>query len=433
MADSIRQRRIQRPGTNVRSASWNFPDQYFAILKEGPPSPEKLTSFLKTYPNVLGTALGGYLIQPRLVDPERPFSFDPGDLGDFRPHLSVGVMVSTAFHCEWRHLLFCQAAGRLFEKGIPFGPLKTAVDNLAELGIWCELNQTPAGPSKRQNFITNSLGMKFAWVPPGTFWMGSPDSENGRRKDEILHRVTLTEGFYLAIHPVTQAYWREVVGNKDTGFQGEDLPIECVSWDDSQDFLCRLGERDGNLYRLPTEAEWEYSCRAGTTSPFCFGDTVSEQQAIFSGSQTSRVGAFPPNAWGLHDMHGNVWEWCSDRYGNYPTDRVVDPKGPYTGKYRVLRGGSFFNRLWSVRSASRSRQVAEHRGANVGFRPVMVPKEMSTKELILRHDRHEGIILAGRRDHLDDEDREHIERLRSKRILIRSYDWLFDAWAKIRP
>ncbi|OAI38828.1 hypothetical protein AYO40_06325 [Planctomycetaceae bacterium SCGC AG-212-D15] len=221
--------------------------------------------------------------------------------------------------------------------------------------------------------VTNSIGMTFAWIPPGTFWMGSPDNERGRRRDEVQHKVTLTKGCYMSIYPVTQECWRKVMGEKETGFVGDQLPIEQVSWDECRSFLSILGERDGHVYRLPTEAEWEYACRAGTTTPFYFGQTISEQQALCDGSQTSMVGSFPPNAWGLFDMHGNVWEWCADRYGDYPLDRVVNPEGPHEGKYRVLRGGSFFNQAKSLRSASRFRQVPEHRGGNVGFRVVMNP------------------------------------------------------------
>src|SRR5262249_48891765 len=168
----------------------------------------------------------------------------------------------------------------------------------------------PVGP-----FWANSIGMKFAWIRPGIFLMGSPKCEEWRPGDETLHQVTLTKGFYLAIHPVTQASWQEVMGNNPSHFQGADLPVEQVSWSDCQDFLRRLSERDGHAYRLPTEAEWEYSCRAGSTTPFYFGETITTDQANYWGTypygsgkkgehraKTTPVGSFPPNAFGLYDM-----------------------------------------------------------------------------------------------------------------------------------
>jgi uncharacterized protein (TIGR02996 family) len=124
----------------------------------------------------------------------------------------------------------------------------------------------PVGPC-----WTNSIGMKFDWVPAGTFLMGSPTTEEGRNEDETLHTVTLTQGFYLAVHPVTQACWRKVMGNNPSLEEGDNLPVDSVSWDDCQDFLRALTERDGHAYRLPSEAEWEHACRAGTTTPFFFG------------------------------------------------------------------------------------------------------------------------------------------------------------------
>src|SRR5262245_5889339 len=202
----------------------------------------------------------------------------------------------------------------------------------------------PVGP-----FFTNSLGMKFAWIPAGTFLMGSPESEAGRGEDETQHQVTLTKGFYLAIHPVTQATWREVSDRtpaSEDGFLGDDLPAETdtenAGWEHCLEFLRKLSEGDGHAYRLPTEAEWEYACRAGTTTPFYFGETISTKQANYdclnpnpewqrgarAMAKPTPVGSFPPNAFGLYDMHGNVWERCQDYYGAYPKKAVVDPRGP---------------------------------------------------------------------------------------------------------
>src|SRR5262249_49882450 len=158
----------------------------------------------------------------------------------------------------------------------------------------------------------------------------------------------------LAVHPVTQAAWQEIVGNNPSYSQGNDLPVERVSWDDCQGFLQRLGEKEGHSYRLPTESEWEYACRAGTTTRYHFGATSPDDQANCRGrnasgkgmggkyeEKTTPVGTFRPNGWGLYDMHGNVWEWCLDWYGPYPKGEAVDPAGPPNGDRRVFRGGSF--------------------------------------------------------------------------------------------
>src|SRR5262245_32367297 len=248
----------------------------------------------------------------------------------------------------------------------------------------------PVGP-----FFTNSLGMKFAWIPAGTFLMGSPESEEGRGEDETQHQVTLSKGFYLAIHPVTQATWQEVSDRppaSEDGFLGDDLPAETDSenavWKHCLEFLRKLSERDGHAYRLPTEAEWEYSCRAGSTTPFYFGETITTDQANYWGTypygsgkkgehraKTTPVGSFPPNAFGLYDMHGNVQEWCQDAGGelgflppDYPTEAVVDPQGPPTGDTRVERGGSFDNSAHDVRSAARWSYEPSDRDLTSGVR-----------------------------------------------------------------
>ena len=234
----------------------------------------------------------------------------------------------------------------------------------------------PVGP-----FWTNSIGMKFAWIPAGTFLMGSPADEDDTYPDESQQKVTLSKGFYLASHTVTQACWREVMGNNPSHFKGNDLPVEEVSWDECQQFLQTLSERDGHAYRLPTEAEWEFACRGATTTPFSFGETISTDQANYNGDypygdaekglnreKTTPVGSFPSNAWGLHDMHGNVWEWCQDWYGDYSQGEVVDPQGPQEGESRVLRGGSFDNGARFVLSAYRTWYVPTNRAYDVGFR-----------------------------------------------------------------
>ena len=222
----------------------------------------------------------------------------------------------------------------------------------------------PKDPPK--NF-TNSLGMKFVWIPPGNFMTGSPDGQEGKRADETQHKVTLTKGFYMGVHLVTQEQWQEVMGKNPSNFKGEkNLPVEMVSWKLCQSFVKKLREKDKKPYRLPTEAEWEYSCRAGTTTPFHFGATISTDQANYDGSfvygngkkgayreKTTPVDAFPANAWGLYDMHGNLWQWCQDWYGDYPKEDVVDPQGPEKGEWHVLRGGCWQSHPVDCRSARR--------------------------------------------------------------------------------
>jgi len=204
--------------------------------------------------------------------------------------------------------------------------------------------------------FVNSINMKFVYIPPGEFMMGSPPDEPGRSDDEILHKVTLTKGFYMQTTQVTQKQWMAIMGSNPSHFKhDENCPVEQVSYDNIQDFIKKLNLKEGaDKYRLPTEAEWEYACRAGTTTPFYFGKCLSANQANYDGNypledcpkgqyreKTVPVGSFAPNAWGLYDMHGNVWEWCQDWYGNYTADAVPDPTGPSSGSSRVLRGGGW--------------------------------------------------------------------------------------------
>jgi len=233
-------------------------------------------------------------------------------------------------------------------------------------------------------FWTNSIGMKFAWVPAGTFLMGSPPDEEGRKDCETQHKVTLTKGLWLGVHQVTQASWLKIMGDNPSARQGEDLPVEQVSWEDCKAFLHTLSSQEDMVYRLPTETEWEYSCRAGTTTPFYFGASISPDQANYNGrdsygggktgvdrGSTTRVGSFPANGWGLHDMHGNVHEWCADWFGEYPKGDVVDPKGPESGDHRLHRGGSFTGPAMYVRSARRVWYWPSFRVHHIGFRVAM--------------------------------------------------------------
>jgi len=240
----------------------------------------------------------------------------------------------------------------------------------------------PVGPSEKS--FTNSIGMKFVMIPAGTFMMGSPSNEPRRDIDERQHRVTISKPFYIQTTEVTQGQWREIMGNNPSRFKncGDDCPVEKVSWNDCQEFIRKLNRQEGiNKYRLPTEAEWEYACRAGTDTPFYFSDCLSTDQANYDGNhpmpgcsrreyrkRTVPVGSFPPNEWGLYDMHGNVWEWCQDWYEDYPSGHATDPTGPSSSEFRVLRGGSWFSYARRTRSANRYWGGAGGRFNRFGFR-----------------------------------------------------------------
>jgi formylglycine-generating enzyme required for sulfatase activity len=211
--------------------------------------------------------------------------------------------------------------------------------------------------------------------------MGSPESEAGRENDEIQHEVTISKAFYLGAYEVTQAQWKAVMGSDPSEFKGDDNPVEMVSWDDAMEFCRRLSGRTGRRFRLPTEAEWEYACRAGTTTPFHTGETITTDQANYNGKytygggregvyreKTMPVGSFPANAWGLHDMHGNVFEWCLDWFGVYDGTKTQDPQGASSGAGRVVRGGSWANNPRYCRSAIRGRGEPDARINGIGFR-----------------------------------------------------------------
>ena len=220
----------------------------------------------------------------------------------------------------------------------------------------------------------------YVWIPHGTFVMGSPEGEEGRFVDEVQHTVTLTRGFWLSDHEVTQGEYEAVMGSNPSLFKGDpNRPVEQVSWDDAVMYCRRLTEREraaGRItaqeaYRLPTEAEWQYAARAGTTGARP-GDL--EQIAWWTGSlgnQTNPVKQKAANAWGLYDMMGNVWEWCADWYGEYPRGTVTDPAGPTTGSVRVDLGGSWRSDARCIRSANRGRFEPGGRTGSLGLRPAL--------------------------------------------------------------
>jgi formylglycine-generating enzyme required for sulfatase activity len=217
----------------------------------------------------------------------------------------------------------------------------------------------------------NSLGMRFVYIPPGSFMMGSPSGEAKRDKDETQHRVTLTRGYYMQTTEVTQGQWERVMGSNPSHFKncGDNCPVEKVSWEDCQQFIRKLnGMEETRKYRLPTEAEWEYAARSGTTGAYAGDLDAMAWYDNNSGSKTHAVGGKAPNAWGLYDMHGNVWEWCQDWYGDYPSGSVTDPAGANSSSYRVVRGGGWSRYAGGCRSADRGRIAPGYRDSLLGFR-----------------------------------------------------------------
>jgi formylglycine-generating enzyme required for sulfatase activity len=234
----------------------------------------------------------------------------------------------------------------------------------------------------------NSAGMEFVLIKPGKFLIGSPEDEPGRYTGERPHRVNLTKPFYLQATEVTQGQWQALMGNNPASHKGcgNNCPIEQVSWDDVQRFIQKLNQKEGtDKYRLPTEAEWEYACRAGSTSAFPNGPITMLQCGVdanldaigwYCGNSKDAikpVAGKKPNAWGLYDMLGNVQEWCQDWFGPYPDDEVVDPKGPKKGSYRVMRGGVWYSPARDVRCASRFGSPPHYRFRYIGFRLCMTP------------------------------------------------------------
>jgi len=244
--------------------------------------------------------------------------------------------------------------------------------------------------------LGDDVEMAFIWINPGTFMMGSPPNEDRRMDGEGQRKVTISRGFWLAETPTTQAQWEQIMGNNPSADDNgdRDRPVTSISWNDSVQFAERLTERmrqrgvigSNDRFRLPTEAEWEYACRAGTTTAFSFGDDTGQlgDFAWYDGNIDSDLGDIlsnthsespiqpvarkKPNPWGLYDMHGNVYEWVKDWFDNYPNQAETDPTGPRTGSYRVRRGGSWYLPSGDVRSASRDGLDPDNRSGSNSVR-----------------------------------------------------------------
>ena len=243
-------------------------------------------------------------------------------------------------------------------------------------------------PGPADFYIEPTTGMVLVAIRPGWFMMGSPDSEAGRNDDEYLHRVTISHLLYIGQHEVTQAEWMKVMRANPSYFSGcERCPVEQVDFYQVNDFLSRINAGTSAMrFRLPTEGEWEYACRAGTSTAYSTGAQLTALQANIDSRYTDAdaeggaayektlpVGRFPPNAWGLYDMHGNVWEWTNDWYGPYNPKQDVDPRGSAMGQKRVIRGGSWKFDANSARCGLRYTHLPRDKGYSLGFRVVAEP------------------------------------------------------------
>jgi formylglycine-generating enzyme required for sulfatase activity len=302
------------------------------------------------------------------------------ELGDwFRPLVKTSsdsgkaVSVSRA-RCAYEQYMKVQTT-----RNAEWLRVKVAGDELARLSEQQMTRSLPGGgvASTESKQLVLDLGggvkMVFVLIPAGRFIMGSPAGEAGREDNETQHEVAISKPFYMGVTEVTQEQYEAVMGNNPSRFKGARNPVERVTWNGAVALCERLSQRVGRSARLPSEAEWEYACRAGTKTPFHTGDRISMDEANSNGSnpydnarkseyrqKPITAGGFRPNAWGLCDMHGNVWEWCSDWYGAYPNVAVRDPTGPDTGTYRILRGGSWEDSPRSCRSAFRLRLAPGH-------------------------------------------------------------------------
>lgn len=284
---------------------------------------------------------------------------------------------------------------------------KLQKDAAAEVGVPVELTLSLGDKTK----------LKLVLVPGGTFNMGSPRTEKYRGDDELRHRVTVTRPFYMGVHEVTQEQWEQIMGKNHSQFHGGLRPVENVTYDEAVTFCYKVSQRTGRKVTLPSESQWEWACRAGTNTPYSTGNFLDWRQASFDGTQeigkptrftdqhkkgkpqtrkgvgldrqcTTFVGQFKPNGFGLYDMHGNVYEWCSDWYdeGYYNLSPQKDPQGPPEGKLRVCRGGSWGTPPWDCASARRHKWEPDTRTGQFGLRVIVTDIDAgSTKKVSCAH------------------------------------------------
>jgi len=251
-----------------------------------------------------------------------------------------------------------------------------------EFGLWC-------------SFTIVNIVQRMRWIPPWEFLMGSTPEEPERDNDEIQHRVIISQGYWLADTACSQALWEAVMESNPSHFKGNDLPVESISWEDVEEFNRKLNEKISGLKaRLPSEAEWEYACRAGTETPFWWGEELTTDLANYNSNnpynngpkgvgreKTMPIKSFAANPWGLYQTHGNVWEWCEDWFGVFPeVEGCIDPIGPDDGTYRVLRGGSWFGLGEWLRAAFRNHFSPVNRYGDLGFRLAAGPRPGGAKE-----------------------------------------------------
>ncbi|MCB0665354.1 MAG: formylglycine-generating enzyme family protein [Saprospiraceae bacterium] len=263
-------------------------------------------------------------------------------------------------------------------------PLRFPVSLIAIMIISCTQNK----PATNAKWIESHTLMEFVLIKPGKFMMGTPPGEKGQYKLDHYHEVELTQAFYIGKYEVTQGQWKQLMNENPSHFEslGDSLPVENVNWYEAQEFISKLNLLNPQYqFSLPTEAQWEYACRAGTTTPYNTGSNLTTNGANYDGrypydgfpegiyrNRPMPVGSFKPNAWGLYDMHGNVWEWCKDWYCEYPESSVKDPVGECDTTLKVIRGGSWYFDAESARSARRYTHHPEDRGFSLGFRVVRV-------------------------------------------------------------
>jgi sulfatase modifying factor 1 len=271
--------------------------------------------------------------------------------------------------------------------------LNRVVKLLLPAGLCLVLLQPAMASGPQKDRVTNAIGMEFVRIPAGTFIMGSPVEVAHRDASERQHPVTISHDFYMQTTEVTVGQWQTVMGKQLFGQKRGtgNMPVVKVSWHDCIEFIDNLSQMTGDRYRLPSEAQWEYAARAGSTTAYFWGDRIDCSQAMFANNpkkfdacvtaniaaglkpgRPAPVKSYRPNKWGLYDMHGNVWEWCLDFFSPFHPSPVVDPINTQSGYHRVRRGGSWFGRGYSTRSANRAYGHPMSRLQNTGFRLVMV-------------------------------------------------------------